>query len=334
MKRILITPQVQAIADDYLCEVVSKIKNDTIAKLNSEMIYIRNYKSTNWKLYVRYIKNIIRLYDSLVTLHPKYFKYFYIRYFSFSNKIDLGYKGWCAKGDETFYNMIERVMGYATVRDEIIVPFIKRLGIRTCVNCNSEYILSVNRSVLMEDGNYQIELKGRFQLDHFWAKSKYPFLSISFFNLQPSCGFCNLWKRTKDGKFNLYTDFYQKINPFSFILEKRSLLSYLLNMNKKNLNIELKSKEKGLAENHKTVFCIEDIYKFLNDETEEIIWKAMIYNKSFLNQLRHGFKSKFSLNSNKDVFRFLYGFYPSIEDVHKRPLTKMKQDIAKQLKLV
>ena len=210
MRRILITPKIQSIADEYSNEIISKLKKTTKLTLEQEIDEIKKSQLQNWKLYVKYLKNIIKLYDSLVVLHPKYFKYYWIRYFSFSKKIDMDSTLWKKGTTIKFHKMVEDAMAYKNVRDEIIVPFIKRLGIKTCVNCNSEYILSANKISYLDDGNYKVELKGRYQLDHFWAKSKYPFLSITFFNLQPSCGFCNLWKKEKDGKFNLYTDFYKK----------------------------------------------------------------------------------------------------------------------------
>ena len=335
MKRILITPIVQAIANEYSKEVAHKIKQGTISKLKKEVNQIKNSTplSPNWKLYVKYLNNIIRFYDSLVVLHPRHFKYFWMRYFVFLKEDDLNSTSWKAGTNQKFHDMVTSAMAYKTVRDGIITPYINRLNIRVCVNCNSEYVLTTEKRTRLACGGYSIELKGRFQLDHFWAKSKYPFLSISFFNLQPSCGFCNLWKKKKNGKFNLYTDFYQKINPFQFTLDKKSLLKYLLNSNSSLLHVELNSKERGLKENHEDVCRVSEIYKLLNDETEEIIWKERVYNKSFIGQLQSWFKNRFTQCSEKDLFRFIYGFYPALEDVHKRPLTKVKQEVAKQLKL-
>lgn len=336
MKRILITPQVQKIADDYYDEIIAKEKKKTISKLTKRISEIQNSNplSPNWKLYVKYLKKIIKHYDELIVLHPRFFKYYWMRYFFFLKDTDLDSESWKAGTKQKFYEMVVSAMGYKTVRSEIIAPYIQKLNIRVCVNCNSDYVLSTEKRVRLSTGKYGVEIKGRFQLDHFWAKSKYPFLSISFFNLQPSCGFCNLWKKDKIGKFNLYTDFYQKINPFLFVLDKKALLTYLLNSNSKLLHVELHSNERGLRENHEQIFCIDDIYKLLNDEAEEIIWKAKIYNKSFVGQLQNWFKNKFTKKSEKDLFRFVFGFYPNIDDIHKRPLTKMKQDIAKQLELV
>ena len=63
---------------------------------------------------------------------------------------------------------------------------------RTCLYCNREYVINY------VDGN---DDKTTAELDHFYPRSLYPFLSISFFNLIPSCKICN--SKLK-GAYNTY----------------------------------------------------------------------------------------------------------------------------------
>ena len=65
------------------------------------------------------------------------------------------------------------------------------LEVRVCPYCNHAFI----------------DYETAFQKDHFFAKSKYPLLTLSFFNLVPSCSYCNTKKSTKeihDIKLNPY----------------------------------------------------------------------------------------------------------------------------------
>ncbi len=65
------------------------------------------------------------------------------------------------------------------------------LEVRICPYCNHAFI----------------DYETAFQKDHFFAKSKYPLLTLSFFNLVPSCSYCNTKKSTKeihDIKLNPY----------------------------------------------------------------------------------------------------------------------------------
>ncbi len=58
--------------------------------------------------------------------------------------------------------------------------FLRRLEIDTCPYCNRNYIYSLSKSSKIKP-----------ELDHFYPKSKYPFLGLSFYNLIPSCQTCN-----------------------------------------------------------------------------------------------------------------------------------------------
>lgn len=62
----------------------------------------------------------------------------------------------------------------------------KKLGITVCPYCNREYIFAV--------GNTK-EKKTRPEIDHFYPKSDYPYLSCSLYNFIPSCHNCNHGKR-------------------------------------------------------------------------------------------------------------------------------------------
>lgn len=55
--------------------------------------------------------------------------------------------------------------------------FIRNSGLRVCPYCGMEIIKPTNRT--------------KKQIDHFFPKSKYPFLALSYYNLIPSCDTCN-----------------------------------------------------------------------------------------------------------------------------------------------
>lgn len=57
--------------------------------------------------------------------------------------------------------------------------FIDEINLGTCPYCNRSY------SYTVKDGSIKPEL------DHFFPKSKYPFLAVSYYNLIPSCPTCN-----------------------------------------------------------------------------------------------------------------------------------------------
>lgn len=66
--------------------------------------------------------------------------------------------------------------------------YCKALGINVCPYCNENFILTIGSGK---------ERAIRPQLDHFYPKDLYPYLSCSIFNLIPSCGNCNHIKSDK-----------------------------------------------------------------------------------------------------------------------------------------
>lgn len=59
----------------------------------------------------------------------------------------------------------------------------RQLGVKVCPYCNRMYTITLFG-----------ENKIRPDFDHFYPKSKYPYLSVSLFNLIPSCSMCNTKK--------------------------------------------------------------------------------------------------------------------------------------------
>ncbi len=96
-------------------------------------------------------------------------------------------------------------MRYDAVQSTEIRPYMKKLGIKACVYCNAAYAVAT-------DDN-----KATFQVDHYYPKSKYPFLCTSFFNLFPSCMHCNQIKSKNTGyDYCLYTEDPARVNSVLF----------------------------------------------------------------------------------------------------------------------
>lgn len=333
MRRIFITSSVKKLAEDYRDNLfVGRNKNfhKPLANLSSFENEIRtnNTKwSPRWNDYADYVKAIIDHFQEILTLKPSEFDGFQKKYFSMLSFDEIKSTGWKSSSNVAFYLKIVELMRYDEVRASELIPYIEKLGIRTCVYCNSQYTVTthVNKN----------EVKGGYQLDHYYPKAKYPFLCISFFNLQPSCGCCNNWKEEKQIEFNLYTDITRVgvINPFSFRLDKASMVRYMLSQDCHTLEIVFDSNDKNLLHNHEMVFHTSKLYENFKDEAEELLWKKKISNSAYIEQLQIMFQKTFP-NIRGSFNRYLYGIYDNEKDIHKRPLTKMKQDIARQLKLI
>ena len=222
-----------------------------------------------------------------------------------------------------FWELIVDTMHYEKDVRPVMIPIIEAMGIRTCVYCNVQYALTVNHS------------KGMFELDHRYAKSEYPFLCTSFFNLQPSCPTCNHGKRAATADFGLYTTDPKELKPFHLLtnpqvyLRKRRLDQKLISVHLIASDVH-DAKQVRLAYNHEKDFDINDTYRELTDVAEETIWRCRSYDDTYKGLFLKNFPELYDKDS---LHRFIFGTYAE-GNVHKRPLTKLIRDIEDDMSVV
>jgi len=192
------------------------------------------------------------------------------------------------------------------------LKFVNDLGLQTCPYCNRAYIQSVSKRGVV-----------RPQIDHFYPKSKYPYLGLSFYNLIPSCSVCNgtTAKGDKDSfKDNLISPYEIKTDDFKFSFEFTTVEDLQVKLDKK---IDI----------HDDYFKLEDFYKHHSDIAHEL------YTKLYREETKEHFESlQKSLKGigfdSDEVHRFITCGYLKDEDLHKRPLSKLIKDISEELRLV
>ena len=228
-----------------------------------------------------------------------------------------------------FHEAIVWAMRYDRAQSHIYPKYMRLLGIRACVYCNAQYAFSVEG-----DKGYQ-----NYDLDHLLPKSKYPYLCTSFFNLQPSCPTCNRKKgkkeiRPNEKRFHLFVLPGSSLDPTSFKIDDQSMVNYLMSPDKdaEQLKILFSCDDAALERMFNRFFHIKTLYQAHKDVAEELIWKRKIYNKAYQWVFRKQFK--FMGFKKSDFNRFILGNYDTVENIHKRPLAKMTQDIAKQLGII
>lgn len=224
---------------------------------------------------------------------------------------------------------------------------LKKLGVTVCPYCNRQYI---NTYI---DKNSKM----RADIDHFYPKSKYPFLAVSLYNLIPSCHSCN---SSLKGSYDFYKnkciypykeDFGQDAkfttkflgekdkakNDKSESVQEEDLydINYLLG-NSDNFDIDIEpidlNSDKGKKiHNSISIFRLDKIYNFHKDYVKELIKKAIIYNESRIDELYEQYPELFS--SREEVVQMVVSNYIDKDDLGKRPLAKLTMDICEQLGL-
>jgi hypothetical protein len=205
--------------------------------------------------------------------------------------------------------------------------FVKKLGIKTCPYCNRSYISYVKNE----------KKQTRPQIDHYYPKSIFPFIACSFYNLIPSCSACNHMKRDD----NSYEDEKSNklINPYN-VEDKDFKFSYTLNdlkimeiFNKKDITFEYESSInitlETKYEKNDEYFQLKEIYQNHKDIVIELILKEINYPQSYIKELINN-----DFGTKEEIYRFLFSNYLKLNDLHKRPLSKLTKDIVEELGII
>lgn len=206
------------------------------------------------------------------------------------------------------------------------LQFIRNIDIDVCPYCNRHYIYVVKKKNKGEK-NVQPEI------DHFYPKTKYPFFAISYYNLIPSCKTCNGFGGKEDSDpldpnriiVNPYlledSDF-----TFSYNIKNANILNSV--HNKDSIEIVFKNGKSGNIE----VFNLKQLYEMHSDHVLELIVKSKYRYSNYYREYLSSFKN---LNfTQKEIDRLILGNYSETDEVNKRPLAKLYQDIGKELGLI
>ena len=230
-------------------------------------------------------------------------------------------------GGDAWSSLAERIvdaMQYDSVRKYFFPKYVGMIdGLKSCVYCNANY------SVTDKQG------RGYYDLDHWKPKSIYPYLCLCFFNLQPTCASCNRHKSADEREYmGLYEDDTAKdLAVMKLRVTPLSRLLYYLTHDVNELEIKYEPCDTAYQRMRDVMqdkLHIEEIYQQHKDVAEEVLWKHMAYNKSYRNAANITFGSKRIL-SKHEINRFILGTYDSPDDVHRRPMTQLIQDLAKDL---
>ncbi|MBE0379352.1 HNH endonuclease [Pseudoalteromonas prydzensis] len=190
-----------------------------------------------------------------------------------------------------WFDKLEKIFNYEALRTEFGQVIIESSYLKICPYCNK-------RDVEITYGKY---VTARPDLDHFYPKSRYPFLATTLYNLVPSCGFCNQkFKKSKDTYMkNMHpllagTRNY-KVFSFVPLLDEPPII-FLNGCTKFKSNITLFELE---AEYQKD--SIKREYKSMNDKYES--FKGLLGPKfeEFLNT-RENIVTMFDIGGDRNIY--------------------------------
>lgn len=191
----------------------------------------------------------------------------------------------------------------------------------TCVYCNRQYTFTI------ADGS---ERFARPALDHWFPESLYPLLSLSYFNLIPSCTVCN-----SSVKGSTIFSLDKHVHPYlrKDTIEPTFQFKYKVGTrNPWEIDINPSPDEK--ENNTLAEFHLRDIYQpHAMLEVADLIKIAQHNNGVYLKTLSNGLLSELKGDglSMADAYRLLLGTEYNAENFKNRPLSKLKRDILKQI---
>lgn len=328
MRRIKITDELEKNVIHYSKNIFKKRPNN-FEKPKKRLYSLKNELSKTgliYSNYIDYIDKILFEYEDILKIHLDEVEEIKKEFDGILEEEKLNQKIPNTNSEE-FYKQIVAAMRYDAVRDKEFYLFFKDYSLKSCVYCNAQ--LAVN--ITTNEGKN----KSNFELDHFYPKSKYPFLCTSFYNLYPVCGNCNKAKSNNSVVFELYVS-SSDLDVFKFRLNEALVSNFLLDNKIENVlgdvNIEFYSDNVELLGNHNDTFDILGIYRTQMDIVEELLHKAVVYKESYNQSLAQNFQQLFP--DKALINRLVIGNYDRPEDIHKRPLAKFTQDIAEQLGLI
>lgn len=195
--------------------------------------------------------------------------------------------------------------------------FAKKLDIPTCPYCNRTY----TKTVITQKGEKII----RPEFDHWFPKSEYPLLALSFYNLIPSCHICNSNVKGKT-EFKLDTHFH----PYNSASNVKATFSY----NYKSCDgyrIKINTKD-DFSRDSVEAFQLENIYQAHEDEVKDLIKIRQAYSDKYIEILKNSLKG-LSL-SKEEVYRLAFGVHYEDDKFDRRPLSKLKKDILTELGII
>ena len=208
--------------------------------------------------------------------------------------------------------------GYKNLKNK---KFLNFLNVETCVYCNRNYTLE-----------FDLDTEhARAELDHWFPKADFPILALSFYNLIPSCHSCNHIKSNANG-FDWLSALKILSHPYDDDDSEGYAFSYYYD-NYNSMKVILKVK-KGSTKTEETLKFnkIEKIYNaHSGKELKDLMDLRYKYSKNYIDTLLSKTFKNLAM-SEEEIYRMIFGIETEEENYHKRPFSKFKHDIIKELK--
>lgn len=208
---------------------------------------------------------------------------------------------------------------------KVVREMLRKMGITVCPYCNRSYITTLEDS------------KVRPQLDHYYPKSRYPYLALSLYNLIPSCSICNMAKSDMDTKdkailYPYEEEFGEKI-AFKTDIEKEDEFVKCMTGKSDKWKVGIEIPECDIKEkviNQDSTLHITELYNEHKDYIVDIFKSFHVNTEKRVEELLAQFPKLFSTKEEVRSLMFMNDIRK--ESWGRRPLAKLTHDIYMQIR--
>jgi len=194
-----------------------------------------------------------------------------------------------------------------------------RLNRNTCTYCNRLYTTTI---VSKRNDKGRIT---RPYFDHWFPKSKYPGLALSYHNLIPSCSICN-----SGIKFSHPFSLDTHIHPYVDNILSHRIFSYTYD-ELGELAVLVKATGNGKLDRTLADFKIEAVYNGHSQfELKDLYDLRYKYTTNYIKTLLNDTFKEMN-QSDHEIYRWVFGVEFDEDNFHKRPFSKFKRDIIDEL---
>ena len=185
--------------------------------------------------------------------------------------------------------------------------------VNTCPYCNRNFINPIYKEEILGNDNRQQSP----DIEHFYPKSMYPFLSLSISNLLPSCAFCNKIKSNFDTYNNFKSPYEIQDEDIKFKFEPIDNQTRIVKVESNFDNVK--------------ILNLDDLYEDVHSDYVNEIYSDIIKNPI---ENRNYLKKFFSLNidTQEQLYKEKFRNHFKEKDFNKQPLSKLTKSLLFNIK--
>lgn len=227
-----------------------------------------------------------------------------------------------------FKKDLSNAFGYSRFRKSELNRLALMLNVKTCLYCNQQYTIAFGASPDRPVQNLKLKnITAFLQFDHFFDKSTHPLLSMSLYNLVPSCSVCNQ-KKSKTG-YELSVHPYVRGLSETIFFRIKDRTALIDPRSYDNLEIEIDTGTDPVVGMLVDDLKLEQRYGRFRDIVMQLECAKYVerYYRDLEAELSAGLGIAGDPVRTKELQRYLRGFRDEPE-INDEPLSKFRRDIS------